>query len=71
MIKTDNIRVYVVDITVDDDFDFIGAGKEDFITEAERQGLVYTLEGFERAFNLEEVNPSVHQIRMYNSPSEN
>ena len=65
------LRVYVVDTTLDDCFEFITATKEEFIAEAEKQGLVYTLRGFERAFNLEDVNPSVHQVRMYDSPSEN
>jgi hypothetical protein len=58
------IRVYVLDcqdISIDKGFEEIT--QEEWISECERQGGVYTLEGFQRAFNEEEISSSIHLIR--------
>ena len=39
--------------------------KEEFMAESEKQGLVYTLEKFEQAFNQEEVSTNYMFIRIY------
>ncbi len=41
---------------------------EDFVTLAEEQGRVYTLQGFQEAFNLEEINSTIDVIRFINQP---
>ena len=55
--KGKEIRVYVVN--ADADFDFLDAkmlGKfDDIISEAERQGTIYSLEGFQEAINCEDL----------------
>lgn len=65
------LRVYVIDIEeIDDDFlDNMGIDQsvqlndEDFITVAEEQGNVYTLNGFAQAFNHQDINSSTDIIR--------
>ena len=65
------LRVYVIDIEeIDDDFlDNMGIDQsvqlndEDFITVAEEQGNVYTLNGFAQAFNDQDINSSTDIIR--------
>jgi hypothetical protein len=37
--------------------------EEEWINECEKQRGVYTLEGFQRAFNEEEINSSINVIR--------
>lgn len=39
---------------------------EEFQTLAEEEGRVYTLQGFQEAFNLEEINSSIDVIRFIN-----
>lgn len=65
------LRVYVIDIEeIDDDFlDNMGIDQsvqlndKDFITVAEEQGNVYTLNGFAQAFNDQDINSSTDIIR--------
>ena len=60
-------RVYALDtqdISIDKGFEELS--EEEWITECERQGRVYTLQGFQRAFNNEEVNTNVDIIRFIN-----
>ena len=49
-----SIRIYAVDLLSCDNplFDTL----DQFMDEAERQGLVYTLNGFEKAFNLGQIS---------------
>jgi hypothetical protein len=59
------IRVYLLncqDISIDKGFEEMTL--EEWINESERQGRVYSLEGFQRAFNEEELNTSVDLIRI-------
>ena len=48
-------KVYVID-TTNLEKGFAEMSKEEFMDEYEEQGRVYSLEGFQRAFNEEEVN---------------
>lgn len=63
------IRVYAIDIdSISKELDgkrMKDITKEEFMTESEKQGLVYTLEKFEQAFNQEEVSTSYMFIRIY------
>jgi hypothetical protein len=56
-------RVYVVDLRYDDDFN-TACSDETFMEVAEEQGGVYSLEGFERAFNDWQVITKQDQIRI-------
>jgi cellobiose phosphorylase len=62
-------RVYVIN-TNDDrvvDIEWINELSDDeFIYEAEKQGRVYSLKGFEKAFSNEEINTSTDEIRFIN-----
>jgi len=63
-------RVYVVD-TEDDrmnDVYWEELTDEEFMFEAEEQGKVYTLDGFAKAFNFEEINSSTDAIRFIQVP---
>ena len=68
-IKTET-RVYVVDTEDDrmDDVYWEELTDEEFMFEAEEQGRVYTLDGFAKAFNSEEVNTSTDAIRFIQVP---
>ena len=56
------LRVYVVDInTVEEQTDLVT--DEVFMELAEQRGTVYSIEGFELAFNYEELNTSTDMIR--------
>jgi hypothetical protein len=60
-------RVYVLDCQdISTDKGFEELTEEEWITECERQGRVYTLNAFQRAFNEEEINPSIDVIRIIN-----
>jgi uncharacterized protein YqgV (UPF0045/DUF77 family) len=63
-------RVYVVDVYDErvDDIDVEGLTNDEFMLEAEQQGRVYTLDGFAKAFNSEEVNTSTDVIRFIEVP---
>jgi len=56
------LRVYVVDIdTVEEQTGLVT--DEVFMQLAEQRGTVYSLKGFELAFNYEELNTSTDMIR--------
>jgi hypothetical protein len=55
------MRVYVID-TTNLDKGFEEMSQEEFMTESERQGRVYSIHGFQRAFNEEEVNVNTDVI---------
>lgn len=55
------MRVYVID-TTNLDKGFEEMSQEEFMTESERQGRVYSIKGFQRAFNEEEVNVNTDVI---------
>jgi hypothetical protein len=58
------IRVYVLDCQdISIDKGFTELTEKEWMDECERQGRVYTLEGFQRAFNEEEINSSIDVIR--------
>ena len=52
------MRVYVLDMSLMNDYT-----DEEFMEKAENYGSVYTLKGFENAFNSEELNTFVDYIR--------
>lgn len=58
-------KVYVVNTN---DYEFDDSPRtwddEKFMTEAEKQGSVYSLKGFQEAFNDEEINSAVDIIRI-------
>jgi hypothetical protein len=61
---TKEIRVYVLDcqdISIDKGYKELT--EKEWMDECERQGRVYTLEGFQRAFNEEEINSSIDVIK--------
>lgn len=63
-------RVYVLDTA---DFDdqtkhYSELTDDEFQTLAEEQGRVYTLDGFQEAFNSEEINSAIDIIRFINVP---
>lgn len=59
----ENIKVYGINIdtfyTEDEKRLFSDLSKEEFIEEAEKQGLVWSLEGFEKSFNEDEINYNI------------
>ena len=61
------IRVYVVD-TNDNNYNGDETSDEDFMTMAENDGRVYTLDSFQYAFNFSEVNTDIDVIRFINVP---
>ena len=64
------IRVYVVNVN-DNDFDGDNTTDNEFMTLAENNGRVYTLDGFQEAFNFEEINSGIDVIRFINVPLNN
>lgn len=56
------IRVYVVNEDITEDRNLIE--QEDFINEAERQGLVFSLQGFVEAFNNGLINSNTDIIHI-------
>jgi hypothetical protein len=58
-------RVYVVDTRASDCFSN-DLKDDEFMTLSEEQGRVYTLQGFQEAFNLEEINSDIDLIRFIN-----
>ena len=64
--KDKEMRVYVInthDERVEDIHDIFSLTDEEFMFEAEEQGRVYTLEGFQRAFNEFHINTEIDIIR--------
>ena len=62
------IRVYAIDTFNLQKQDWSNLTNEEFMTLAEEEGNVYTLEGFQEAFNLEEINSSIDVIRFITVP---
>lgn len=60
-------RVYVVDLN-NNDFDGDNTTDEEFMKMAENDGRVYTIDGFQQAFNFEEINSSIDVIRFISVP---
>lgn len=61
------IRVYVLDtqdISIDKGFEELT--EEEWIEQCERQGRVYSLQGFAKAFNEEEINTSIDVVKIIN-----
>lgn len=56
-------RVYVIDTYLIEEENAINYTDNDFMEVAERLGTVFTLKGFENAFNNEELNTHVDYIR--------
>lgn len=61
-------RVYVANITETEIEDLRELTDEEFMTEAERQGRVYTLQGFQIAVNYEELFIDESYIRFISVP---
>ena len=57
-------RVYVVDVHSDTDELIPLLSDEEFMNVAERNGTVYTLKGFQHAFNNDLINSSEEFIRI-------
>lgn len=56
-------RVYLVNVEKTH-YDVTKMNNEDFMTEAERQGSVYSLKGFEKDFNEEIINSYTDIIKI-------
>lgn len=52
--KTKELRVYGISVSESQIDNINGATDEEFMAEAERQGQVFSLEGFKNAFNADE-----------------
>ena len=61
------IRVYVVDVD-DNNYNGDETSDEDFMTMAEAYGRVYSLDGFQYAFNFGEVITNTDVIRFITQP---
>lgn len=60
-------RVYVLDTqNISIDKGFTELTEEEWIAECERQGRVYSLQGFEIAFNEEEINTEFDVVKIIN-----
>lgn len=57
------IRVYVIESETTGEKHYTELNNEEFIDIAEEEGRVYTLKGFQEAFNLEEINSAIDIIR--------
>lgn len=57
-------RVYVVDVHSDTDELIPLLSDQEFMNVAEDNGTVYTLQGFQQAFNNDEINSSEEFIRI-------
>ena len=68
MPKEVETRVYVLEPDDLGERHYSELTDEDFITLAEEQGRIYTLQGFQEAFNLEEINSAIDIIRFINQP---
>ena len=65
--KMKEVKVYLInldDCRVKDMDNILELTDEEFMFEAEEQGKVYSLKGFQKAFNLEEVNITTDQMRI-------
>lgn len=62
-------RFYLIDTSdVSDDFDYIGCTDEEFIEMCEEKGSIYSLEGFKKAFNQQDISTIAHQLRIIEVP---
>ena len=61
-------RVYVIDTFNLETRDWNKLTDDEFISIAEEEGNVYTLEGFTEAFNLADVNGEIDKIRFISVP---
>jgi hypothetical protein len=61
------IRVYVVDIR-NNNYKGVDITDDEFQTLVEEEGRVYTLEGFQEAFQHEEINSTLDVIRFITVP---
>lgn len=61
-------RVFLINYDTGLFFRIENPSDEEFMTEAERQGTVYTLEGFVKAFNLKDINTNHDTIRIIDVP---
>jgi len=57
-------KVYVVDTTQEIKVDNYFADLNSFMYVSEKQGNVYSLQGFQNAFNNEEINPNTDLIKL-------
>lgn len=67
MPKAVEVRVYVVDVD-DNNYNGDETSDEDFMDMAEADGRVYSLDGFQYAFNFGEVNTNTDVIRFITQP---
>ena len=58
------LRFYLVNAD-DTDISVATASKKDFVAESERQGAVYSLQGFQKAFNQGQINTFRDQLRIF------
>ena len=66
-LRQSETRVYVLDtqdISIDKGFEELT--EEEWIAECERQGRVYSLQGFARAFNEEEISTAIDAVKIIN-----
>lgn len=59
-------RVYVID--TQNHLNDLAYTDEEFMQQAEDEGRVYTLKGFQEAFNNEEINSAIDVIRFISVP---
>lgn len=59
-------RVYVIDTFNVRGRNWNDLTDEEFITLAEQDGNIYTLEGFQEAFNVQDINTEIDVIRFIN-----
>ena len=59
-------RVYVIDTFNVKERNWNGLTNEEFINLAEEDGNVYTLQGFQEAFNSQDINTEIDVIRFIN-----
>ena len=62
------IRVYVIDIFTLEEQYWNDLTDDEFMTLAEEQGNIYTLQGFQEAFNSQDINTEIDAIRFISVP---
>lgn len=67
-VKEVEIRVYVIDTFNSQKQDWSNLTDEEFITIAEEDGNIYTIQGFQEAFNLGDINTDIDVIRFISVP---
>lgn len=69
--KTDTLQQSETRVYVLDSQDFINDlphSEEEFMTLAEENGRVYTIQGFQDAFNAEEINSAIDVVKFISVP---